>query len=99
MLGAQQIKQAISATVHPRTEGVDVGSEVRVGRDWTDDEAVWIWVAVPDERIEEFYAEWEQLREDIRQSVYKEVGSTDVYVYVHMLAASEVGESEADEDQ
>ena len=91
MLGAQQIKQAI-IDVRPQTEGVEVGSEVRVGRDSTDDEAVWVYVVVPDERIDEFYGEWEQLRRRIRQRVYEAVGSTDVFVYIRMRAASEVGE-------
>jgi len=48
------IKDAVEGIV-PRTEGVQVGWDVRVGRDSTDAEAVWVYVVVPDERIEELY--------------------------------------------
>jgi dipeptidyl aminopeptidase/acylaminoacyl peptidase len=68
----------------------EVGWDVRVGRDSTDDEAVWVYVLVPDARIEEFYREWEELREHIRKRVREEVGNPEGFVYIRMLAASEV---------
>jgi hypothetical protein len=93
MLSAQTIKHAI-ASVHPRTLGVQVGSEVRVGRDSTDDEAVWVYVVVPDERIAEFYGEWDQVRSEIRQQVHETLGDPNVFVYIRMLASSEVEPSQ-----
>jgi len=90
MLGAETaIKDAMTA-IRPRTQGVQVGSEIRVGRDSTDEEAVWVWVFVPDERIDEFYAEWDEVRDQIRQRVLEKIGKPDVFVYVRMRAASEV---------
>jgi len=57
MIAAEtSIKDAMNA-IRTRTKGVQVGSEIRVGRDSTDDEAAWVYVVVPDERIDEFYVE------------------------------------------
>ena len=83
------IKNAVASVV-PRTEGVQVGWEVRVGLDSTNDEAVWVWVMVPDARIEEFNEEWAELRDQIRQRVRQQLGDPEAYVYIRMLAASEV---------
>jgi hypothetical protein len=90
MIAAEtSIKDAMTA-IRPRTEGVQVGSEIRVGRDSTDEEAVWVWVVVPDERIDEFYTEWDEVREEIRQRVLEKLGKPDAFVYIRMRAASEV---------
>ena len=62
---------------------------MRVGRDSTDAEAVWVYVVVPDERIEEFYEEWDNVRDDIRQRVRDQLGDPEAFVYIRMLAASE----------
>lgn len=93
MLGTETtIKDAVARIV-PRTEGVQVGYEVRVGRDGTNDEAVWVYVLVPDERIDEFQEEWATLRDDIRKRVREQIGNPEGYVYIRMLAASEVDHS------
>lgn len=90
MLGTETtIKDAVAGIV-PRTEGVQVGWEVRLGKDSTDEEAVWVYVLVPDERIDEFHEEWASLREDIRRRVREQIGKPEAYVYIRMLAASEV---------
>jgi hypothetical protein len=91
MLGTETtIKNAVAGIV-PRTEGVRVGWEVRVGRNSIDEEAVWVYVLVPDERIDDFHEEWAKVRDDIRQRVRQQVGNPEAYVYIRMLAASEVG--------
>lgn len=82
-------KEAV-AGVQPQTQGVRVGSEVRVGPDSTDEQAVWVYVVVPDERIAEFYEEWDQLREQIRQRVREKLGDPNAFVYIRMQASSEV---------
>lgn len=90
MIAAEtSIKEAMSA-IRPRTKGVRVGSEIRVGRDSTDEEAVWVYVVVPDERIDEFYPEWDAMRATIRERVREHLGRPDLFVYVRMRAASEV---------
>jgi hypothetical protein len=90
MLGTETtIKNAVTR-IQPRTEGVRVGWEVRVGRDSTGEEAVWVYVLVPDDRIDEFYDEWDKVREDIRQRVREQVGNPDAFVYIRMQATSEV---------
>lgn len=90
MLGTETtIKDAVARIV-TRTEGVRVGYEVRVGLDSTDDEAVWVYVLVPDERIDEFKAEWAAIRDDIRQRVHEQIGDPEVFVYIRMLAVSEI---------
>ena len=82
------IKNAMAA-IRPRTQGVQVGSEIRVGRDATDDEAVWVYVAVPDDRIDEFYAEWDTIRANIRRLVRERLERPDLFVYIRMRAQSE----------
>ena len=90
MIAAEtSIRDAMTA-IRPRTEGVQVGSEIRVGRDSTDDEAVWVYVVVPDERIDEFYAEWDAIRATIRERVREHLEKPGLFVYVRMRAASEV---------
>ena len=83
------IKHALTG-VHPRTKGVQVGAEVRLGIDSTNDDAVWIYVVVPDERLDEFQSEWQSIREAIRQAIQSQPGNDDVSVYVRMRLASEV---------
>jgi hypothetical protein len=65
MLGSETIKDAL-ADVRTRTQGVEVGAEVWTGKDSTNDDAVWVYVVVPDERIEAFYEEWPSVRDEIR---------------------------------
>lgn len=91
MLGAQTIKDAMDQ-VHTRTQGVQI-SEIRIGKDSTDEDAVWVYVVVPDDRIEEFYDEWDEVREDIRRRVREKLGDSRPFVYIRMRAASEVRES------
>jgi hypothetical protein len=79
--------------IRPRTEGVQVGWDVRVGKDSTDQDAVWVYVLVPDERIDEFNDEWDEIRDDIRQQVREEVGNPEAFVYIRMRAASEIDAS------
>jgi hypothetical protein len=86
------IKNAVAGIV-PRTEGVQVGWEIRLGLDSTNDEAVWVWVMVPDARIEEFQEEWADLRDEIRQRIREQLGDPLAYVYIRMLAASEADPS------
>lgn len=94
MIAAEtSIKDAMNA-IQTRTKGVQVGSEIRVGRDSTDDEAVWVYVVVPDERIDEFYAEWDAIRATIRERVRERLEKPDLYVYVRMRAASEVSDDQ-----
>ena len=83
------IKEAVRP-IRPRTPGVRVGAEVRVGHDSTNDEAVWVYVVVPDERIEDFYSEWEGIRAQIRTKVRDALQNPEILVYVRMHAASEV---------
>jgi len=89
MLGPETIKDAIT-DVQPRTKGVQIGSEIFTGRDSTDEDAVWVYVLVPDERIEDFYAEWDQVRDEIRRRIRDRLGDENAYVYIRMRAASEV---------
>lgn len=43
MIGTEtSIREAVT-DIRPRTQGVLVGSEIRVGRDSTDEEAVWVY--------------------------------------------------------
>jgi hypothetical protein len=90
MLGTEDTIRDAVASIRPRTVGVQVGWEVRVGRDSTDEEAVWVYVLVPDERIDEFYEEWDEVRDDIRRRVREQVGNPEAFVYIRMRAASEV---------
>ena len=90
MIGSEtSIREAVTK-VQPRTKGVQVGWDVRVGRDSTDDEAVWVYVVVPDERIDEFYGEWDGLRATIRERIQEQLRDPNVFVYFRMRAASEV---------
>lgn len=86
---AEDIREAVT-TIRSRTDGVRVGQEVRIGKDSTEEEAVWVYVVVPDERIEDFYKEWDQLRDQIRERVREKLGRPDAFVYIRMRAASEV---------
>ena len=93
--GPETVKKAVSQ-IHPRTRGVWIDQDdIRVGRDSTDDEAVWVYVIVPDERIDEFYAEWEEIRRNIKATIQAELGDPDVFVYVRMKAASELEASDS----
>lgn len=83
------IKDAVRP-IKPLTPGVRVGAEVRVEHDFSNDEAVWVYVVVPDERIEDFYSEWEGIRRQIRSRVREAVQNPELLVYVRMHAASEV---------
>jgi hypothetical protein len=88
--GTDVIKKAV-ASLHPRTPGVRVDEDdIRVGLDSTDDEAVWVYVIVPDERIEEFYEEWTDVRRQIKELIQDELRNPEMFVYVRMKAASEV---------
>jgi len=87
MVSEKAVKDAL-ADLSAKTKGVVIGSEIRTGHDHTDDEAVWIYVVVPDDRIDEFYEEWDELREQMRERVRASAGS-EVLVYPHMRAASE----------
>lgn len=90
MLGTETSIKSALANVHPRTEGVQVGAEVLVGTDSTNDEAVWVYVVVPDEQLEEFQGEWQTVRDRIREAVRIELGDPEIFVYVRMRLASEV---------
>lgn len=87
MIREEAVRDAL-AGLSVKTRGVVIGSEIRVGRDHTDDEAVWIYVVVPDDRIEEFHLEWDDLRDRIRERVREKVDS-ELLVYSHLRAASE----------
>lgn len=90
MIGTEtSIREAVTG-IRPRTQGVLVGSEIRVGRDSTDEEAVWVYVVVPDESIDEFYAEWDSIRSRIRGRIRERLNNPNLLVYVRMHAASEV---------
>lgn len=85
----ETIQRAVAA-LQPSTRGVTVGSEIRVGPDSTDEDAVWVYVHVPDERIDEFYEEWDELRAEIRRRVRETLGDPEAFVYVRMRATSEL---------
>ena len=49
-----------------------------------------LYLVVPDERIDEFYAEWDAIRATIRERVREHLEKPGLFVYVRMRAASEV---------
>jgi hypothetical protein len=65
--------------------------ELREGRDSTNDPAVWVYVVVNDDKIDNLWPAWDQLRQDIREAV-ADVAGPDVVTYVRMWAESEVRE-------
>ena len=83
-----------------RLEAIDlvpasvVGWHLEEGRDHTGDPAVWVYVIVDDDRIEEIWPIWDALRAEIRRVVVAET-SPDVIPYVRMWAKSEVGDQAA----
>ena len=70
-----------------KTPGVQVGADIRIGKDSTGDDAVWVYVAVPEERMDSFYQEWTDLRFSIRKKVQELFQKPEMFVYVRMLGA------------
>lgn len=83
------IAEALSA-IHPTTPGVRIGSEIRIAPDSTDELAAWVYVVVPDDRIDDFHSEWDDMRTKIRTRVQEQLKNPELFVYVRMRAASEV---------
>jgi hypothetical protein len=88
----EKIRTALSE-LQLTTSGAVARFELRVGRDSTNDSAVWVYVVVHDSRIESLWPEWDQLRQDIRDAVAT-VAGPDVVTYIRMWAESEVREAQ-----
>lgn len=78
---------AALSSIQVDTPGVQVGADIRVGKDSTNEDAVWVYVAVPEDRTDRFYQEWDDLRFAIRKKVQERLEKPDMFVYVRMLAA------------
>jgi hypothetical protein len=83
-----EINEALGALTVPVPDAV-ARYEVQVGRDSTDDPAVWVYVVVNDDKIEPLRPKWRQLRWDIYETIARLAGA-GVNTYVRMRATSEL---------
>lgn len=73
--------------------GAVVDYVVRTGLDSTSDPAVWVYVVVDDDKIEQLWDGWRQLRWDIREAVAG-VAGPEPMTYIRMWGASSVQKGE-----
>lgn len=67
------------------------GWDVRVGRDSTGDDAVWVWIVLRDELVEEMwpFQTRDELRRRVREIVRNAAEPKEVQVYVRFRSESE----------
>lgn len=67
------------------------GWDVKVGRDATGDEAVWVWVVLRDEFVDQIWPlqTRDEVRDRVREIVRNAAAPTEVQVYVRFRSESE----------
>jgi hypothetical protein len=67
------------------------GWDIQVGRDATGDDAVWVWVVLHDDLVDQVWPlqTRDELREAVRQLVVDASRPTEVQVYVRFRSESE----------
>lgn len=92
MTRTENIRKALGASKDPdvRLDFV-AGWDVEIGTDATGDDAVWVWVVLRDDRIEEAWVESNRdaLRDHVRSTVRRVVAAQPFQVYVRFRSESE----------
>ena len=83
----EAIREALAAL--PVPEGVVSGWDVESGLDSAGDKAVWVYVVVVDDRVDDIWDGWDDLRYRIHGIVAEQLGD-EVAAYVRMRTRSEV---------
>lgn len=67
------------------------GWDVKVGRDSTGDDAVWVWVVLHDDLVEQVWPlqTRDELRDRVREIVRSAAAPTEIQVYVRFRSESE----------
>ncbi len=92
MIGSPAIREQLSANREslPSRHAI-AGWDVEVGHDWVGDDAVWVWIVLRDDLIDQVWPMpiRDALREGVRDIVQRAAGSDDVQVYIRFRSESE----------